>query len=170
MASLPRAVTSAARKLGFFASLYRQVTLRCSQVIRCLLFDYGPRMERLDGPHLRRTAYLDALAAWQASAPPGSKSWQLAFDAAAAPTCLIASTCCSSIKRHQPDSSSPRPAFFAAFSMLFPPRLHPFFYLNQSYPFRVRLSLSSVNSFSNEFSPHYQTFLYKDRRCAPPAV
>jgi hypothetical protein len=72
------AITERSR-IGFFASLYRQVTLRVRQGIAAGLFDDGPRMEQLDVIFANR--YLDALAAWQASAPP-SKSWQLAFDAA----------------------------------------------------------------------------------------
>lgn len=73
-------------RLGFFASLYRQVTLQVQQGIATGLFDDGPRMERLDVIFANR--YLDALAAWQASAP-SSKSWQLAFDASPRSDLLI---------------------------------------------------------------------------------
>ena len=64
-------------RLGFFAALYRQVTLRVRQGIADGLFDDGPRMDRFDAIFANR--YLDALAAWQANALP-SRSWKLAFE------------------------------------------------------------------------------------------
>jgi hypothetical protein len=57
--------TLGASRLGFFAALYRQVTLRVKQ--------------RLDAVFANR--YLSALAAWQADAAP-SQCWRFAFQAA----------------------------------------------------------------------------------------
>jgi len=65
-------------RIGFFAALYRQVTLRIRQGIADGFFDDGPRMDRLDTVFANR--YLDALAAWQTGRRP-SKCWRVAFDA-----------------------------------------------------------------------------------------
>ncbi|HET9624358.1 MAG TPA: DUF5995 family protein [Kofleriaceae bacterium] len=71
--------TLGASRLGFFAALYRQVTLRVKQGIAAGEFEDGPRMERLDVVFANR--YLAALAAWQADGAP-SQCWRLAFQAA----------------------------------------------------------------------------------------
>jgi hypothetical protein len=65
-------------RIGLFAALYRQVTLRVRQGILDGAFDDGPRMDRLDTVFANR--YLDALATWQAGGRP-SKCWRVAFDA-----------------------------------------------------------------------------------------
>jgi hypothetical protein len=66
-------------RLGFFAVMYRNVTVRVKQAIAAGRFEDGPRMERLDVVFAAR--YLDALAAWRAQRPV-SLAWKLAFDAA----------------------------------------------------------------------------------------
>src|SRR6185503_8364838 len=65
-------------RFGFFAALYRQVTLRVRQGIADGVFDDGRRMDRLDTVFANR--YLDALAAWQTGRRP-SKCWRVAFEA-----------------------------------------------------------------------------------------
>jgi hypothetical protein len=65
-------------RIGLFAALYRQVTLRVRQGIADGMFDDGPRMDRLDTAFANR--YLDALAAWQTGRRP-SKCWRVAFEA-----------------------------------------------------------------------------------------
>lgn len=65
-------------RLGLFAALYRQVTLRVRQRIAEGFFDDGPRMQRLDTAFANR--YLGALATWRAGGAP-SQCWQFAFDA-----------------------------------------------------------------------------------------
>jgi hypothetical protein len=65
-------------RIGFFAALYRQVTLHVRRGITEGFFDDGPRMDRLDTVFANR--YLDALAAWQTGRRP-SKCWRVAFDA-----------------------------------------------------------------------------------------
>jgi hypothetical protein len=65
-------------RIGLFAALYRQVTLRVRQGIVEGFFDDGPRMNHLDTVFANR--YLDALAAWQTGVRP-SKCWRVAFDA-----------------------------------------------------------------------------------------
>ncbi|HET7504448.1 MAG TPA: DUF5995 family protein [Kofleriaceae bacterium] len=65
-------------RIGLFAALYRQVTLRVRQGIASGFFEDGPRMAMLDTVFANR--YLSALATWQAGGAP-SKSWKCAFAA-----------------------------------------------------------------------------------------
>lgn len=65
-------------RIGLFAALYRQVTLKVREGIAAGTFQDGPRMARLDTIFASR--YLDALATWQASGTP-SQCWAYAFDA-----------------------------------------------------------------------------------------
>ena len=65
-------------KLGYFAALYRDVTMRVRQGIAEGRFQDGPRMERLDVVFANR--YLDAHAAYRAGAPL-SACWRIALDA-----------------------------------------------------------------------------------------
>lgn len=66
-------------RIGFFASLYRQVTLRVRQRIGEGFFEDGPRMERLDTIFANR--FLDAMSAYQSNGVP-TQSWKFAFEAA----------------------------------------------------------------------------------------
>jgi hypothetical protein len=65
-------------RLGFFAALYRQVTLEVQRGIERGFFDDGPRMERFDTVFANR--YLAALDAWQSGGTP-TRSWKVAFTA-----------------------------------------------------------------------------------------
>jgi hypothetical protein len=66
-------------RLGFFATLYRNVTLRVRAGIQCGRFEDGPRMERLDVIFANR--YFEALDCyWQLAPTP--RCWQVAFQAA----------------------------------------------------------------------------------------
>jgi hypothetical protein len=65
-------------RIGLFAAMYRQVTVRVQQAIAAGFFEDGPRMDRLDT--VFATRYLDALATWQAGGAP-TRSWQVTFDA-----------------------------------------------------------------------------------------
>jgi len=63
--------------LGYFAALYRKVTIEVKRGIDDGRFDDGPRMERLDVLFARR--YLDAFASFRDGGRP-SRSWVFAFD------------------------------------------------------------------------------------------
>ena len=63
---------------GYFAALYRKVTIQVKEGIETDFFDDGPRMERLDVLFANR--YLDAFENYH-SAGPLIQSWKLAFDA-----------------------------------------------------------------------------------------
>jgi len=76
-------ITSWARhtdsRLGFFAALYRTVTIEVQHGITEGRFENPERMERLDVFFARR--YLDAFASYQAGRPI-PRSWRVAFEAA----------------------------------------------------------------------------------------
>lgn len=63
-------------RLGFFATLYRNVTLRVKEGIAAGLFEDGPRMERLDVTFANR--YLAALESFRGGEPL-SKCWLTCF-------------------------------------------------------------------------------------------
>jgi glucose/arabinose dehydrogenase len=66
-------------RVGFFAALYRQVTMNVKEGIASDRFEDGARMERLDVIFANR--YLEALQHFRAGTPTG-KCWQAAFQAA----------------------------------------------------------------------------------------
>ena len=68
-------------RLGYFAALYRLVTVSVKAGIQQGRFQDGARMERLDVAFANR--YLTALAAYQ-QGQPCSECWRVAFDAASA--------------------------------------------------------------------------------------
>ncbi len=63
--------------LGYFAALYKKVTVKVKEGIATNFFDDGPRMERLDVIFASR--YIDAYVAYQKSQPV-TKSWEIAFN------------------------------------------------------------------------------------------
>jgi hypothetical protein len=65
-------------RLGYFAALYRTVTIEVKRGIATGQFQDGPRMERLDVIFARR--YLDAFDAYRAGLPV-PRSWRMAFEA-----------------------------------------------------------------------------------------
>jgi hypothetical protein len=67
-------------RLGFFAALYRKVTIKVKEGIASGRFDDGPRMERLDVIFANR--YLHALAQFRGGGKP-TPCWLLSFEAAA---------------------------------------------------------------------------------------
>jgi hypothetical protein len=72
--------------LGYFAALYRKVTMKVAEGIQAGFFDDGPRMACLDVVFANR--YLEALALYlQGQAP--TRSWHVAFEAARNPRLII---------------------------------------------------------------------------------
>lgn len=65
-------------RMGYFAALYRKVTIRVKQKIQEGFFDDGPRMERLDVLFANR--YIQACYEYQTGKKP-THSWVRAFDA-----------------------------------------------------------------------------------------
>lgn len=64
---------------GYFASLYRRMTLAIRDAIKKGTFENGIRMEKLEVVCAKR--YIDALSQYQAGQLP-TKAWQLVFDCA----------------------------------------------------------------------------------------
>ncbi len=64
-------------RAGYFAALYKKVTIAVAQKIKEGYFEDNERMERLDVVFANR--YLDAYAAYR-KGQPCTLSWQLAFD------------------------------------------------------------------------------------------
>lgn len=62
---------------GYFAALYRKVTIKVKEGIAAGFFDNGHRMEQLDVVFANR--YLDALSAFRNNLPV-TQSWQKAFE------------------------------------------------------------------------------------------
>ena len=68
-------------RLGYFAALYRKVTVRVKEGIASGFFDDGERMERLDVVFANR--YLEAFERFQRNKVL-TRSWKVAFDASKA--------------------------------------------------------------------------------------
>ncbi|HEY2975450.1 MAG TPA: DUF5995 family protein, partial [Pyrinomonadaceae bacterium] len=66
-------------RLGYFATLYRNVTIKIKEGIAAGVFDDGPRMERLDVAFANR--YLAALESFRQNQPV-SNCWRVAFQTA----------------------------------------------------------------------------------------
>ena len=73
-------------RLGFFAAMYRQVTLDVRKGIQQGFFDNGPRMERFDTLFANR--YFAAHDAWK-SGGEITRSWKVAFTAMESPAEII---------------------------------------------------------------------------------
>ncbi|MFD2090572.1 DUF5995 family protein [Blastococcus deserti] len=69
---------AAGSRVGYFAALYRQVTVAVARGIDEGVFDDGERMSRLDAAFANR--YFEALDAWRSGGRP-SRSWRTAFRA-----------------------------------------------------------------------------------------
>lgn len=78
--------TAAGDRLGYFAALYRQVTLEVRKGIQQGFFDDGPRMDRLDATFANR--YFAAHDAWKTGGEI-TRSWKVAFAAMENPASII---------------------------------------------------------------------------------
>jgi Family of unknown function (DUF5995) len=78
--------TAAGDRLGYFAALYRQVTLEVRKGIQHGFFDDGPRMDRLDATFANR--YFAARDGWKTGSPI-TRSWKVAFTAMENPASII---------------------------------------------------------------------------------
>ena len=72
--------------LGYFATLYRKVTMKVERGIQAGFFDDSLRMERLDVVFANR--YLEALSLYLQGKTP-TRSWLVAFEAAQNPRLII---------------------------------------------------------------------------------
>lgn len=75
-----------ASPLGYFAALYKRVTIEVRDAIAAGKFDDNERMEKLDILFANR--YLDAYQQFQANQNP-TRSWQIAFDHSTSPKLIV---------------------------------------------------------------------------------
>lgn len=88
-------------RLGYFAALYKRITLAVKQGIADHVFDDGPRMERLDVTFASR--YFAALNAYFHPASGGnslSHCWRVAFDGALLPEPIIVQQMIAGVNAH----------------------------------------------------------------------
>jgi hypothetical protein len=71
--------TVSADRVGYFAALYRQITVAVARAIDDGVFEDGERMSRLDARFAN--SYFAALHAWRMRGQP-SRCWRTAFRAA----------------------------------------------------------------------------------------
>lgn len=83
--------------LGYFAALYRQVTIEVKKGIDGGHFDDGPRMSRFDARFAN--AYFAAYDAFRAGSQP-SRAWQFAFERARAGKVIILQNLLLGINAH----------------------------------------------------------------------
>jgi non-ribosomal peptide synthetase component F len=79
LAGVVRKAEADADCAGYFATLYRQVSVEVREAIRAGRFDDGQRMSRFDAIFGNR--YFDALEAWRRDRT-GSSCWRVAFELA----------------------------------------------------------------------------------------
>lgn len=84
-------------RVGYFAAIYRKVTAKVADGITSGFFDDGERMQRLDVAFATR--YLSALDLYQHSGTP-TRSWQLAFEAAAGSQPIILQHLLAGVNAH----------------------------------------------------------------------
>ncbi|MEP9391395.1 DUF5995 family protein [Gordonia sp. VNQ95] len=90
----------AASRLGYFAALYKRITLAVGVAVENGMFDDGPRMDRLDAAFASR--YLDALNGHfhPHLFPKPSRSWRTTFAHATDPEPIIVQHMLSGIAAH----------------------------------------------------------------------
>lgn len=76
LAGIVREATGAGDRVGYFASLYRQVTVEIRKAIHAGQFEDGPRMDRFDT--LFGNRYFDAYDAWRRDRS-GPRCWRETF-------------------------------------------------------------------------------------------
>lgn len=77
---------TADNRFGYFASLYKRVTVRVHEIIRGGGFENSDRVDELDAVFAQR--YFDAYDAYRAGRAP-TRSWRIAFDAVASPRPVV---------------------------------------------------------------------------------
>jgi Family of unknown function (DUF5995) len=90
----------AASRLGYFAALYKRVTIAVGVAVEQGAFEDGPRMERLDVAFANR--YFEALNGYfhPDRFPKPTYSWQVTFDAANRPDPIIVQHMLAGVNAH----------------------------------------------------------------------
>jgi hypothetical protein len=92
---------SASSRLGYFAALYKRITVAVDTAIKQGAFDDGPRMERFDVAFASR--YIDALNGYfhPAKFPRPTSSWRVTFDAASREEPIIVQHMLGGVNAHR---------------------------------------------------------------------
>ncbi|GAB90255.1 DUF5995 family protein [Gordonia rhizosphera] len=87
-------------RLGYFAALYKRITLAVGVAVDDGVFDDGPRMEKLDVAFASR--YLDAINGWfhPENYPKPTRSWRTTFQHAEDPDPIIVQHMLSGVTSH----------------------------------------------------------------------
>lgn len=87
-------------RLGYFAALYKRITIAVRAAVRDGAFEDGPRMERFDVAFANR--YFDGLNSYFHSGkfPKPTHSWQVTFDGASRPDPIIVQHMIAGVTTH----------------------------------------------------------------------
>jgi hypothetical protein len=91
---------AASSRLGYFAALYKRITIAVRTAVKNGAFQDGPRMERFDAAFAGR--YFDALNGYfhPSQFPRPTRSWQRTFDAADRPDPIILQHMLAGVNAH----------------------------------------------------------------------
>ena len=91
---------AASSRLGYFAALYKRITIAVGVAVAQGAFEDGPRMVRLDVTFARR--YFEALNGYfhPGQFPRPTRSWQVTFDAASRPEPIIVQHMLAGVNAH----------------------------------------------------------------------
>jgi hypothetical protein len=91
---------AASSRLGYFAALYKRITIAVRTAVKNGAFQDGPRMERFDAAFASR--YFDALNGYfhPSQFPRPTRSWQRTFDAANRPDPIILQHMLAGVNAH----------------------------------------------------------------------
>ena len=90
----------ASSRLGYFAAMYKRITIAVRTAVDEGAFEDGPRMERFDVAFANR--YFDALNGYfhPREFPKPTRSWQVTFDSAARPEPIILQHMLAGVNTH----------------------------------------------------------------------
>ena len=91
---------SQSSRLGYFAAMYKRITIAIGTAVAQGMFEDGPRLQRFDAVFASR--YFDALNGYfhPAQFPAPTRSWQATFDAASRPEPIIVQHMLAGVNAH----------------------------------------------------------------------
>ena len=145
-------------RFGYFAALYKRITIAIRNGIRDHLFDDGPRMERFDVIFASR--YFTALNAYfhPAQFPFLSECWRVAFDGAQRPAPIIVQHMLAGVNAHI-DLDLGIAAEEVAPGRLLPTLHHDFNTVNAVLSSQVATVVEEINSLSPVLADIYRVLM-----------
>lgn len=145
----------ASSRLGYFAALYKRITIAVDTAIQQGAFDDGPRMERFDAAFASR--YLDALNGFfhPSQFPAPTRSWQRTFDAVDRADLMILQHMLAGINAHI-DLDLGITAQNIAPATKLPTLHHDFNTINAVLASQVNGLVDDINQLSPELAELYQ--------------